>query len=77
MDIGYGFSWPAFAGNDNPVVTGEFFHLLDVFSAFSVGSIHQKNVIAVKFSPQRYLKGIIKWYCHRVPYITCHEGIKR
>ncbi|MBW9312960.1 hypothetical protein FA041_15480 [Escherichia coli] len=47
-----------------------------MFSAFSVGSIHQKNVIAVKFSPQRYLKGIIKWYCHRVPYITCHEGIK-
>lgn len=59
------------------VVTGEFFHLLDVLSAFSVGSIHQKNVTAVKFSPQRYLKGIIKWYCHRVPYITCHEGIKR
>ncbi|AAN81080.1 hypothetical protein HMPREF1617_02352 [Escherichia coli 908675] len=25
------------------VVTGEFFHLLDVFSAFSVGSIHQKK----------------------------------
>lgn len=67
---------PPFAGNHNLVVTGEFFHLLMFFSAFSVGSIHQKNVTAVKFSPQRYLKGITKWYCHRVPYITCHEGIK-
>ncbi|HAH1546952.1 TPA: hypothetical protein GF167_01645 [Escherichia coli] len=25
------------------VVTSEFFHLLDVFSAFSVGSIHQEK----------------------------------
>ncbi len=50
---------PPFAGNHNPVVTGEFFHLLDVFSAFSVGSFIRKNVSAVKFSPQRYLKGIL------------------
>ncbi|KEK89547.1 putative membrane protein [Escherichia coli 3-475-03_S3_C2] len=44
MDIGYGFSWPAFLrAIIILVVTGEFFHLLDVFSAFSVGSIHQKK----------------------------------
>ncbi|XPE65738.1 hypothetical protein ACNKHR_23500 [Shigella flexneri] len=46
MDIGYGLSWPAFAGNRNPGRYGEFFHLLDVFSAFSVGSIHQKKCSA-------------------------------
>lgn len=67
---------PPFAGNHNPGRYGRVFPSFDVFSAFSVGSIHQKNVTAVKFSPQRYLKGITKWYCHRVPYITCHEGIK-
>ncbi len=32
------------------------FSIFGCFSAFSVGSIHQKNVTAVKFSPQRYLK---------------------
>ncbi len=59
---------PPFAGNHNPGRYGEFFHLLDVFSAFSVGSIHQKNVTAVKFSPQRYLKGITK--CIVIAYLT-------
>lgn len=58
------------------VVTGELFHLLDVFQRFLLARFIRKNVTAVKFSPQRYLKGITKWYCHRVPYITCHEGIK-
>ncbi|MFO6484472.1 hypothetical protein ACLBR5_14000 [Escherichia coli] len=76
LDIGYGLSWPAFRAIVILVVTGEFFHLLDVFQRLS-GSDSSENISAVKFSPQRYLKGIIKWYCHRVPYITCHEGIKR
>ncbi|EGB75643.1 hypothetical protein HMPREF9532_03869 [Escherichia coli MS 57-2] len=47
------------------------------FQRFLLARFIRKNVTAVKFSPQRYLKGITKWYCHRVPYITCHEGIKR
>ncbi|EKI01856.1 hypothetical protein ECCB7326_3110 [Escherichia coli CB7326] len=47
------------------------------FQRFLLARFIRKNVSAVKFSPQRHLKGIIKWYCHRVPYITCHEGIKR
>ncbi|EHV38378.1 hypothetical protein ECDEC5C_2665 [Escherichia coli DEC5C] len=47
------------------------------FQRFLLARFIRKNVSAVKFSPQRYLKGIIKWYYHRVPYITCHEGIKR
>lgn len=46
------------------------------FQRFLLARFIRKNVTAVKFSPQRYLKGITKWYCHRVPYITCHEGIK-
>ncbi len=46
------------------------------FQRFLLARFIRKNVTAVKFSPQRYLKGIIKWCCHRVPYITCHEGIK-
>lgn len=67
---------PPFAGNHNPGRYRRVFHLLDVFQRFLLARFIRKNVTAVKFSPQRYLKGIIKWYCHRVPYITCHEGIK-
>ncbi|MCW0135756.1 hypothetical protein OIU92_00470 [Escherichia coli] len=67
---------PPFAGNHNPGRYRRVFPSFDVFSAFSVGSIHQKNVTAVKFSPQRYLKGIIKWYWSSRTHVTRREGIK-
>lgn len=67
---------PPFAGNHNPGRYGRVFHLLDVFSAFSVGSIHQKKCYRSQVFTAKVFKGITKWYCHRVPYITCHEGIK-
>lgn len=66
---------PPFAGNHNPGRYGQFSIFWMFFSVFCWLD-SSENVSAVKFSPQRYLKGIIKWYCHRVPYITCHEGIK-
>ncbi len=70
---------PPFAGNHNQVlvVTVSFSIFWMFFQRFLLARFIRKNVTAVKFSPQRYLKGITKWYCHRVPYITCHEGIKR
>lgn len=45
------------------------FPSLDVFSVFIVARFIRKNVTAVKFSPQRYLKVLLNWYCHRVPYL--------
>ncbi|VED40146.1 Uncharacterised protein [Escherichia coli] len=68
---------PPFAGNHNPGRYGASFSIFWMFfQLFCWLDSSEKNVSAVKFSPQRYLKGIIKWYCHRVPYITCHEELK-
>ncbi|TLU79298.1 hypothetical protein FFT88_11455 [Escherichia sp. E4930] len=44
------------------VVTGWFFHLLDVFSAFSVGTIHQKKC----YSGQAFTAKVFKRYCKMV-----------
>ncbi|NYY76849.1 hypothetical protein DMI62_14880 [Escherichia coli] len=61
MDIGYGLSRPAFCGQSYLVVTGEFFHLLDVFSVFLLARFIRKCYRGQVFTA-KYLKGIIKWY---------------
>ncbi len=76
LDIGYGLSCPPFAGNHNPGRYRRVLPSFDVFSAFSVGSIHQKKCYRGQFSPQRYLKGITKWYCHRVPSLPVMKELK-
>ncbi|MFP1527347.1 hypothetical protein ACLB1R_05185 [Escherichia coli] len=76
MDIGYGSSSP-FAGNHNPGRYGRFFIFWMFFQRFLLARFIRKNVSAVKFSPQRYLKVLLSGIVIGVPYITCHEGIKR
>ncbi|ABV11840.1 hypothetical protein CKO_00686 [Citrobacter koseri ATCC BAA-895] len=62
---------PRFAGSNKPGTDRPFFPSVAHFSALSAGTFQvRKSVTAVKFTPQRYLKGIIKWYCHRVPYLS-------
>ncbi|EFO1731425.1 hypothetical protein DKN91_02495 [Escherichia coli] len=69
---------PTFAGNHNPGRYGRVFPSFGCFfSVFCWLDSSEKMLARPSFHRKRYLKGIIKWYCHRVPYITCHEGIKR
>ncbi len=76
LDIGYGLSWPAFCGQSNPGRYRRVFPSFGCFFSVFFGSIHQKKCYRGQVFTAKVFKGIIKWYCHRVPYITCHEGIK-